>query len=199
MLLNEQDEESLLVHIVLANATTSTIIALCISICFVRLLFSVNKFYNIGHFIQFDAVAGAVTAAACHFVLKLNRKHSHCQRDKYYPVTYSLYTIGWLVKHHILFSIKLLHFSSSTLALSLSLRFLCKTFRNFYTWALAWKDDATATYTRHTDMQWMVKSDNFYQFNLHFECPTFVIFCSNIFNLEFTSNKLNIIIVYFVV
>lgn len=47
-------------NIVMANATTTTttttIIMLCISICFVCLLFSVNKFYNIGHFIHFTAV-----------------------------------------------------------------------------------------------------------------------------------------------
>lgn len=39
-------------------------------------------------------------------------------------------------------------------------------------------------------------SENVYQFNLHFKCPIFVTFRPNIFNLKFTFNKLNIIIIY---
>lgn len=76
-----QDEELSSINIVVANITTTTtttmlttIIMLCISICFVRLLFSVNKFYNIGHFIHFVAFAvDAAAAVATCYVFQLNR------------------------------------------------------------------------------------------------------------------------------
>lgn len=72
------------------------------------LLFSVNKFYSIGHFIHFVA---AVTTCTMYsewietFTLST------------WQVLSSYLQFGWLVKHLILFSIKLLHFCTSVLTL----------------------------------------------------------------------------------
>lgn len=73
----------------MTSTTMATIIMLCISICLVRLLFSVNKFYSTGNF------ASRYFCCCCLLFIPTEQKHSHCQRDKYYPVTYSLYAI-WM-------------------------------------------------------------------------------------------------------
>lgn len=79
-------------------------------VSFVRSLFSVNKFNSIGHFIHSVAAAAVTTC----YAFQLNRSIHIVNVTSTIQLLTACYASGSLVKHYILFTIKLLHFSSFT-------------------------------------------------------------------------------------
>lgn len=156
-----------------------------------RSLFSVNKFHSIGHFIHLVAAAAAAHSPLCYAFHLNGCIHNVNVTNFIQLLVVCIIVQGRHFKHHILFTTKLLHFSSFNRSLLLPLIKSLKFTWN--KWAL-WQDDDSTTYWIATNGQ----NANYYQFNLHFKWPNFATFCSDITYLKSTSNKLNIITIFLI-